>query len=86
MEGFDHLLNWKLKAGSHPFPRQGWRDLHQRGRSDRGWLRVQADPMGRRDAGLLLAPNLPVCDAAERLGLRERPATTSPLRDPAGLR
>jgi len=20
MEGFDHLLNWKLKAGSHPFP------------------------------------------------------------------
>ncbi|PVE24201.1 hypothetical protein DC522_12040 [Microvirga sp. KLBC 81] len=20
MEGFNHLLNWKLKAGSHPFP------------------------------------------------------------------
>src|SRR3712207_4767050 len=20
MEGFDHVLNWKLKAGSHPFP------------------------------------------------------------------
>src|SRR5918912_3798523 len=20
MEGFDHILNWKLKAGSHPFP------------------------------------------------------------------
>lgn len=20
MEGFDHLLNWKLKTGSHPFP------------------------------------------------------------------
>ena len=20
MEGFDHLLNWKLKVGSHPFP------------------------------------------------------------------
>ncbi len=20
MDGFDHLLNWKLKAGSHPFP------------------------------------------------------------------
>ncbi len=20
MEGFDHLLNWRLKAGSHPFP------------------------------------------------------------------
>ena len=22
MEGFDHLLNWTLKAGSHPFPGQ----------------------------------------------------------------
>ena len=22
MEGFDHLLNWKLKVGSHPFPGQ----------------------------------------------------------------
>ena len=20
MDGFDHILNWKLKAGSHPFP------------------------------------------------------------------
>ena len=20
MQGFDHILNWKLKAGSHPFP------------------------------------------------------------------
>jgi hypothetical protein len=20
MEGFDHILNWKLRAGSHPFP------------------------------------------------------------------
>ncbi len=20
MEGFDHILNWKLKAGSHQFP------------------------------------------------------------------
>ena len=20
MEGFDHILNWRLKAGSHPFP------------------------------------------------------------------
>src|SRR5215217_7078569 len=22
MEGFDHILHWKLKAGSHPFPGQ----------------------------------------------------------------
>ena len=20
MDGFDHILNWKLKEGSHPFP------------------------------------------------------------------
>jgi len=20
MDGFDHILNWKLKHGSHPFP------------------------------------------------------------------
>ncbi len=22
MKGFDHVLNWTLKAGSHPFPGQ----------------------------------------------------------------
>jgi hypothetical protein len=33
MDGFDHILNWKLKAGSHPFPgRNGGQGQHGNGR------------------------------------------------------
>ncbi len=35
MEGFDHLLNWKLKAGSRPFPgKDGGTCINEAARSD----------------------------------------------------
>ena len=85
MEGFDHLLNWKLKAGSHPFPgKDGGTCINEAALVAAGFaykpIRTVDD-----DAGLLLASDLPLCDAAQRLGLRQRPAASSALCDTAGL-
>ena len=51
MDGFDHILNWKLQLGSGG---------HRCGR-----FRVPTGPSRRRHAGLLLAPDLHARDVAE---------------------
>jgi len=42
MDGFDHILNWKLKAGSHPFPgRNGGQGQHGNGRARQESIRAK---------------------------------------------
>ena len=66
MDRFDHLLNWTLKQGSHPFPGQDGGTCINRGGAGRRWLRLQADSIRRGHAGVFLAADLPLRDVFER--------------------
>ena len=64
MDDFDHILNWKLKAGSHPFRgKDGGTCINEAALVAAG---VPARSPGRGHAEVLLAPDLPSRDAIKR--------------------
>ena len=70
MDGFDHILNWKLKEGSHPFPgKDGGTCINEAALVAAGF---EYRPVRRVEdmPNMLLAPDLPSGDAVERHGER----------------
>ncbi len=65
MDDFDHILNWKLQSGSHPFPgKDGGTCINEAAIVAAGFD-VPTGPWRRGHARLLLAPDLQAGDAAE---------------------
>ncbi len=66
MDGFDHILNWTLKVGSHPFPgKDGGTCINEAAIVAAG-ICIPARAPGRGHAGVLLAPDLSFGHAAQR--------------------
>ena len=86
MEGFDHILNWKLLRGSHEFPgKDGGTCINEAALVAAGF-KYRRNSSHCRDATLLFAPDLPVGPGVERRG--EGGGETAPVavRDAVGLR
>jgi hypothetical protein len=70
MDGFDHILNWKLKHGSHPFPgKDGGTCINEAALVAAGFEYrpvPRVEDMPQRP----LPPDLPSRDAVERHGGR----------------
>ena len=65
MEGFEHILNWKLLRGSHEFPgKDGGTCINEAAIVAAGF-RVSARSQCGRYAELLFAPNLPTRNGVE---------------------
>jgi hypothetical protein len=76
MDDFDHILNWKLKAGSHPFPgKVGGTCINEAALVAAGFeyrpVRRAEDPMHRRKTNLG--------------GQRPAPVPSYCLVEPAGI-
>ena len=66
MEGFDHILNWKLLRGSHDFPgKDGGTCINEAAIVAAGF-NYQARSHRERYADLLFASDLPVRHDVER--------------------
>ena len=65
MDGFDHILNWKLQLGSHPFPgKEGGTCINEAAIVAAGFA-YQPVRRVEDNARMLLAPDLQARDAAE---------------------
>ena len=66
MDGFDHILNWKLKIGSHPFPgKDGGTCINEAAIIAAGFAYQSARQERRGHAGMLLTTDLSIGDAAQ---------------------
>jgi hypothetical protein len=85
MDGFDHILNWKLKEGSHPFPgKDGGTCINEAALVAAGF---EYRPV-RRVEDMPICFSRPICRLAMQLNDMandaERPAF-APVRDTTGL-